>query len=69
MMCPEVKIPAFTKSHYQLDAKDMEETRCIVHLRIYVERIIGLVRNEYKILSSKIPINIVLPCECENVTF
>ncbi len=68
MMCAEVKIPAFTKGQRQLDAKDVEETRSLAHLRIHVERVIGVVQNKYKILSSKIPINMVLPCEGENVT-
>lgn len=47
----------------------MEGTRRIAHLRIHVERIIGVVRNKYKILSSTIPISMVLPCDGENVTF
>ncbi|XP_053176090.1 uncharacterized protein LOC128359792 [Scomber japonicus] len=68
MVCAEVKTPAFTKGQRQLDAKDVEETRSLAHLRIHVERVIGVVRNKYKILSSKIPINMVLPCEGENVT-
>ena len=40
----EEKIQAFTKGRAQLDAKDAEETRAIAHLRIHVERVIGLVR-------------------------
>ncbi|XP_053181589.1 uncharacterized protein LOC128364997 [Scomber japonicus] len=68
MVCAEVKTPAFTKGQRQLDAKDVEETRSLAHLRIHVERVIGVVRNKYKILSSKIPINMVLLCEGENVT-
>uniref|UniRef100_A0A671SGA3 THAP-type domain-containing protein n=1 Tax=Sinocyclocheilus anshuiensis TaxID=1608454 RepID=A0A671SGA3_9TELE len=69
LMCAEVKVPAFTKGQQQLEAKDVEETRRIAHLRTHVERIIGVVRNKYKILSSTIPISMVLPCEDENVTF
>ncbi|XP_056104303.1 uncharacterized protein LOC130083308 [Rhinichthys klamathensis goyatoka] len=69
LMCAEVKIPAFTKGRQQLDAKDVEETRSIAHLRIHVERVIGQVRNKYKMLSSKIPINMALPCEGETVVF
>uniref|UniRef100_A0A8C5DQ81 THAP-type domain-containing protein n=1 Tax=Gouania willdenowi TaxID=441366 RepID=A0A8C5DQ81_GOUWI len=41
MMCAEVKIPTFTRGHSQLEAKDVEETRPIAHLRIHVERVIG----------------------------
>uniref|UniRef100_A0A672HZR3 THAP-type domain-containing protein n=1 Tax=Salarias fasciatus TaxID=181472 RepID=A0A672HZR3_SALFA len=69
MMCAEVKTPAFTRGQRQLDAKDVEETRSLASLRIHVERVIGAVRNKYKILSSKIPIEMVLPCEGEEITF
>lgn len=37
MMLAEVTIPALTKGHHQLDAKDVEETKCIAHLRIHME--------------------------------
>uniref|UniRef100_A0A672LSC5 THAP-type domain-containing protein n=1 Tax=Sinocyclocheilus grahami TaxID=75366 RepID=A0A672LSC5_SINGR len=69
MMCAEVKIPAYTKGHAQLDAKDVEETRAIAHLRIHVERVIGVVRNKYKMLHSKVPISMVLPCKGEDIKF
>ncbi|XP_078019358.1 uncharacterized protein LOC117245667 [Epinephelus lanceolatus] len=68
MMCAEVRTPAFTKGQRQLDAKDVEETRSLANLRIHVERVIGVVRNKYQILSSKIPIDMVLPCEGEQIT-
>ncbi len=42
-MCAEVRTPAFTKGRQQLDTKDVKETRAIAHLRIHVERVIGLV--------------------------
>lgn len=68
MMCAEVKTPALTEAQRQLDAKDVGETRSLKHLKIHVERVTGVVRNKYKILSSKIPNSMVLPCEGENVT-
>ncbi|XP_041960285.1 uncharacterized protein LOC121718915 [Alosa sapidissima] len=69
LMCAEVKIPAFTKGRCQLDARDVESTRKIAHLRIHVERVIGTVRNKYTILSDKVPIHMVLPCKDEDMTF
>ncbi|XP_037546707.1 uncharacterized protein LOC119423395 [Nematolebias whitei] len=68
MLCAEVKLPAFTKGMCQLDAKNVEETRKIAHLRIHVERVIGNVCQKYKILSGTMPISLILPCECEDVT-
>lgn len=35
-------IPAFTKGKTQLDPVDVELTRGIAHVRIHVERVIGL---------------------------
>ncbi|XP_063067225.1 uncharacterized protein LOC134458738 isoform X1 [Engraulis encrasicolus] len=69
LMCAEVKIPAFTRGHCQLEARDVESTRKLAHLRIHVERVIGVVRNKYTLLSAKLPISIVLPCDGEDVTF
>lgn len=69
LMCAKVKIPAFTKGRCQLDARDVESTRKIAHLRIHVERVIGTVRNKYTILSDKVPIHMLLPCKDEDMTF
>lgn len=53
----ELKIPAFTKGKDQLSAMDVERTRKIAHVRIHVERVIGLVRNKFKVLQDSIPID------------
>uniref|UniRef100_A0A3B5R6Y8 THAP-type domain-containing protein n=1 Tax=Xiphophorus maculatus TaxID=8083 RepID=A0A3B5R6Y8_XIPMA len=68
MMCAEVKMPSFTKGRCQLDAKDVEDTRALAHLRIHVERVIGCTRNKYKMLHRTIPIKLLLTCEGEEVT-
>ncbi|KAL0993151.1 hypothetical protein UPYG_G00103900 [Umbra pygmaea] len=67
MMCAEVKIPTFTRGRAQLEAKDVEETRAITHLRIHVERVIGVVRNKFKFLHSTVPVHMLVKCEGENL--
>ncbi|CAL9688451.1 unnamed protein product [Knipowitschia caucasica] len=67
MMCAEVKIPTFTRGRAQLEAKDVEETRAIAHLRIHVERVIGVVRNKFKFLHSTVPVHMLVKCEGENL--
>ncbi|XP_060075795.1 uncharacterized protein LOC132555464 [Ylistrum balloti] len=57
LKCAEVKIPAFTKGKKQLSALEVEQTRKIAHVRIHVERVIGLVRNKYTILKGTLPID------------
>ena len=58
----ELAIPAFTKGKDQLDAVDVEQTRRIANVRIHVERVIGLLRRKYTILSGILPIDF-LQCD------
>ena len=68
-MCAEVKIPAFTRGKSQLCPVDVETTRNIgAHVRIHVERVIGLLRQKYSILSSTLPIDFVKTDESTTVT-
>ena len=53
----ELAIPAFTRGKDQLDPVDVEGTRGIANVRIHVERIIGLLRRKYTILSGILPID------------
>jgi len=53
-----VHLPAFTKGHKQLPAKDVLHSRKLASLRIHVERVIGNMRN-YTILQSTIPVNMM----------
>ena len=57
LFCAQVNIPSFTKGRSQLSATDVETTRKIAHVRIHVERVIGLVRNKYTIMQGKVPID------------
>ncbi|KAL3831392.1 hypothetical protein ACJMK2_023144 [Sinanodonta woodiana] len=56
----EVIIPAFTKGKSQLSAVDIEKTRKLAHVRIHVERVIGLVRNKYIILQDTLPLDYLI---------
>ncbi|CAH3145832.1 unnamed protein product [Porites lobata] len=58
----ELAIPAFTKGKDQLDPVDVEQTRGIANVRIHVERVIGLLRRKYTILSGILPIDF-LQCD------
>lgn len=60
MCCAQVNIPAFTKGKAQLSAVDIELTRKIAHVRIHVERVIGLVRNKYTILQGRLPVDFLI---------
>lgn len=52
-------IPAFTKGKNQLHPLDIESTRHIAHVRIHVERIIGMIKNKFNIFKGTIPISMV----------
>lgn len=51
-----VKMPAFLKGKKQLDPLEIEETRNIEHVRIHVERVIGVLKQKYTILHNILPI-------------
>ncbi|KAL9962200.1 hypothetical protein ACROYT_G031282 [Oculina patagonica] len=53
-------IPAFTRGKDQLDPVDIEATRGIANVRIHVERVIGLLRRKYTILSGTLPIDFLM---------
>ncbi len=52
----QLNIPSFTRGRKQLHPREVESTRKIANVRIHVERVIGLVRNKFKILEGPIPI-------------
>ena len=59
VMQAQFHIPAFTKGKPQLLASEVESTRKIVNVRIYVEHVIGCVCQKYGILQGTIPIDFV----------
>lgn len=68
LTCASIKTPAFTRGKTQLCPLDVEKTRKLASVRIHVERVIGLLRQKYAILSSTVPIHYVLSEKHEQVT-
>ena len=60
LYCAELKIPSFTRGKAQLSKYEVDTTRDLARVRIHVERVIGLLRQKFKILSSTLPINLVM---------
>jgi len=60
LYCAEVKLPPFTKGKKQLSRCEIDKARQLSRVRIHVERVIGLLRQKYKILSSTLPINLIM---------
>lgn len=56
VMQATVLVPAFMAGKRQLSSVDVFKTRNIANVRIHVERVIGLVRQKYKILGGPIPV-------------
>ena len=56
----QLAIPPFTKGKDQLDPVDVEKTRGIANDCIHVERVIGLLRRKYSILSGILPIDFLI---------
>ncbi len=59
LYCATVAIPNFTKGKKQLTGIEVEQSRRIANVRIHVERVIGVVRQKFTILSATHPIEAV----------
>ena len=62
LYCAEVRLPPFTKGKKQLSAIEVDSGRRLSHVRIHVEKIIGMVKQKYTILQSTLP-TCLLSCE------
>jgi len=54
-----LNIPDFTRGKKQLHPRQVENTRKIATVRIHVERVIGLVRNKFRIMGGVVPISLL----------
>lgn len=54
-----VKTPAFTRGLSQLHPVELEASRNISHCRIHIERIIGSLRQKYRILYEVLPVSLL----------
>lgn len=57
MRYAELRTPDFMNKRKQLPPEAIERTRKIASVRIHVERIIGLVRNKFRIVKGPVPIH------------
>ena len=55
----KLAIPTFTRGSKQLDPVDIEHTRGIANVRIHVERVIGQLKQKYKMLQETLEIDYV----------
>ena len=60
MYCAELQTLAFTKGKKQLTGREVDVSRKLARVRIHVERVIGMVRQKYSILSSTVPVNFLM---------
>ena len=55
-----IKLPAFTKGKRQMAVIGLGKSRKLAHLRIHIERVIGLLRQKYSILAETESIDYLL---------
>lgn len=67
-LCAQVNISAFAKEKNQLSACDVETTRKVANVQVYVERVIGILRQKYPYLSGRFPVTILMNPDEENLT-
>ena len=54
-----LQIPSFMRGKQQLSLHEVEESKKLSKVRIHVERVIGLLKNKYKILQGTLPPHLI----------
>ena len=54
-----LQIPSFMRGKQQLSMHDVEVSKKLAKVRIHVERVLGLLKNKYKILQGTLPIQVL----------
>ena len=58
-MSVRVVTPHFTKGKQQMSRREVQESRRLSRVRIHVERVIGRIRRNYRVLGGVIPIGLI----------
>ena len=58
--CARLVIPPFTRGKKQIERVQIDRSRQLSHVRIHVERVIGMLRQKYTFLQGTLPINILM---------
>ncbi|KAE8745576.1 hypothetical protein FOCC_FOCC007005 [Frankliniella occidentalis] len=52
-------MPGFLRGLSQLSPDDVDTTRIIANVRVHVERVIGMLRQKYRIMSNRVPVRLL----------
>ena len=55
----KLEIPSFTRGKGQLSQREVELSKQLSAVQIHVERVIGLLKNKYRILKGPLPVNML----------
>lgn len=64
-----IEVPTFVYNRNQLHPLEIERTRKCANVRIHVERVIGMVKQKYKILEMLVPLSIAEKHSDEDVAY
>nr|XP_057924268.1 uncharacterized protein LOC131126097 [Doryrhamphus excisus] len=66
LLCAEVQLPAFPNIHCRLADRNLDD---MAQVRTLVEKVLVSICDKYKLLQVDVPVNMMLACDGEEVTF